>query len=99
MSARVLDGQLDLAGAPALTEAERREWWFAGVLSFLASQRPGRVLSASELREQLPEPPHPNMWGVAFRRAAQDGLITFHGFIESDTPSRRGGIQRLWVRT
>lgn len=98
----MIDGQLDLAGTPALTEAERREHWLADGLVRIESMAYGVEFGADELRERYPdfaaECPHPNMWGTLFRRAAAEGLADCVGYRESSHPSRRGGIQRVWQR-
>lgn len=99
MSTRLIEGQLDLAGAPALTEAERRERWLAEGIDFIRLGARGVTVHADALHRFLNDPPHPNLWGTLFRRAAADGLIEPAGFKESSTPSRRGGVQRVWVRT
>lgn len=57
----------------------------------------GLRFSADDLRKSLREPPSCADWGAAFRAARTKGLITCVGSIESTTPSRKGGLIRLWA--
>lgn len=96
-------GQLDLAGIPALTEAELRETWVADGLVRIEAMGYGVEFGADDLRERFPDfaascPSH-QLWGTLFRRANHEGLVSFVGFKESANPTRRGGVQRTWVRT
>lgn len=73
------------------------EWFESFDSALLARVRLGGRFTADDLRDKVPEPGHPNWWGAGFRRAISDGLIVQVGFVESRTPSRRGGVLRVWL--
>lgn len=75
----------------------RDEWFEAFDNAIAAMVERGRIFSADDLREIMPEPGHPNWWGAGFRRAIGAGLITQAGFDLSRTKSRNGGVVRTWA--
>jgi hypothetical protein len=61
----------------------------------------GEPFAADDLLVEcgLPKPRKRGQLGVAFKVARRAGVIREAGFRRSTTPSRRGGITRLWVGT
>lgn len=62
----------------------------------------GQVFSADDIRGDLfglEEPRHPSHWGALLSAASKAGTIEPAGFAISTSPSRRGGVLRLWRGT
>jgi len=74
----------------------REEWFEAFDKALVDRVNMGGTFTADDLRDKVPEPGHPNWWGTGFRRGITAGLITQAGFQESHTPSRKGGLLRIW---
>lgn len=71
--------------------------WHTDALDTIAAlAETGHILTADDLRKVMRPAPHSNAYGTAFRAAHLLGIITSTGFKESATPSRKGGIVRLW---
>jgi hypothetical protein len=81
-------------GQPAVLEDETWKDDAANMIAAYAAS--GLPFSSDDLRKSLREPPNPNMWGTAFRAACNRGIITSTGTRESTTPSRKGGLIRVW---
>lgn len=79
-------------------EAATDAWWRGcaeTAIAYFAST--GMDFGAEQLLDLgLPAPKHHNMIGAAFRRAAVAGVIVPVGVRPSTTPSRRGGLTRVW---
>ena len=56
----------------------------------------GLDFTADDLRKSFRPPPHGNMTGAAFQTARKLGIIRPVGFTESNTPSRRHSVIRVW---
>lgn len=57
----------------------------------------GQVFSSNEIREDVGDPPRPNMWGSVFKWAEREGLVTWKGELTpSDKASAHGRMTRLW---
>jgi hypothetical protein len=89
--------------AAGVTAAERAlaedAWWAAcarQAIEWLAST--GEPFAADDALVEcgLTEPRTPGQLGAAFRTAAKAGLIVAVGARQSTTPSRRGGLTRVW---
>jgi hypothetical protein len=78
-------------------------WWADGALRAIETlAAAGVIFSVESLRVDpfsLPDPPHPSHWGAIFAKARTEGVIKPVGYIASRTPSRNGGVQRLWRGT
>lgn len=61
--------------------------WAASGLSF----------TAEDVRRAMRPAPFPNDYGNAFQSARRLGYITSVGFKESEQPSRKGGVIRVWT--
>ena len=73
--------------------------WHADALAMIeALAASGLQFSADDLRKSIRPAPQPNDVGAVFRAACTRGLITTCGFQESSTPSRKGGVIRVWQR-
>lgn len=59
----------------------------------------GLVFSADDTRISFRQPPHGNMIGAAYTRAAQAGLIRLAGYKQSTATSRKHSLIRTWVGT
>lgn len=58
----------------------------------------GTTFTADDFRVRLlVQPHHPNALGAALARAARRGVITAVGVETSRTPSRHGGLVRVWA--
>lgn len=90
--------QGDLLALIAAPE-QRDAWWFSlARTAIVACALTGGRFSIDDVHARgVPEPAHPNHWGVAFKVARQTGLIEPAGFTVSTRESRRGGVVRLWV--
>lgn len=87
------------AGVEAAEAARDAWWWSCGMkaLEYLAAS--GYEFTSEDLIADevgLPEPRHPSQYGALFRAAAKSGLIQSVGARPSTTPSRRGGLTRVW---
>lgn len=82
------------------TQATDRAQWFAiamkGVVKLAAS---GKRFTAFDLVTicRVPEPPHPNCWGVLLGIAHADGLIVSVGAVPSSRPRTCKSLVRLWI--
>ena len=86
--------------SPAVLETDPAEWqaMAVGVIAMYAERR--TPFTADEIRHHLDEhPAHPNAWGAAFTTAKARGLIAPTGYTTSNTASRRGGVNRVWIGT
>lgn len=83
---------------PDLTDvAESDAWWASCAYAVLAElARTRREFTAEDFALLAPEVDHPNRIGALFSTAARRGLIRCVGFRPSLTPSRRGGVVRVW---
>lgn len=88
------------AGVTAAERALAEDAWWAGcarqAIEWLAAT--GEPFAADDALVEcgLPEPRTPGQLGAAFRIAAKSGLIEPVGARPSTTPSRRGGLCRVW---
>lgn len=57
----------------------------------------GLTFTADDLRRSFRPPPHGNQTGAAFQAARKAGLIKPVGYTESQTPSRRHSVIRVWT--
>lgn len=57
----------------------------------------GLTFTADDLRKSIRAAPTPNQVGVVFRNARKLGLIRPIGFTESNTPSRKHSVIRVWI--
>ena len=72
--------------------------WHSDALDMLAAwAASGLSFTAEDLRRSMRPAPFPNDWGNVFQCARRAGLITTVGFKESEQPSRKGGVIRVWV--
>lgn len=72
--------------------------WGADALAWIEAYAwSGLTFTADDLRKSIREAPTPNQVGAAFRAARQLGLIRAVGFTESNTPSRKHSVNRVWV--
>lgn len=55
----------------------------------------GQEFTADQVRQQV-DPASPQLLGAAFSRAARDGIIVCVGATTSASPSRHGGLLRVW---
>ena len=54
--------------------------------------------SSDDLRRSMRPAPNPNDYGNVFQAARRLGFITSVGFKESNQPSRKHGVVRVWVK-
>jgi hypothetical protein len=92
-------GRLLREEAVARVNGSMDRWWrscaTAGLLHLAAL---GEPFSADRLWDLgVPEPSHPNYLGALFIAASKQGVIRPVGFTQSHRPSRRAGVQRVWV--
>lgn len=57
--------------------------------------QPG-TFTADDLRRAIPDAPHPNLPGLAFRKASTRGLIESDTAQRSTTRSRKGSLLCVW---
>lgn len=100
----ILRDQTDEAAQPAIPGVDRAirhrdDWWWSGAMRALEHEATsGRPFAADDLAETygLPAPDHPGRWGALFRVAHKRGLVEPVGFRQSRSPSRAGGVLRVW---
>ncbi|MDO4919901.1 hypothetical protein [Kocuria sp.] len=82
-------------------ETDARERWktdAADTVAALAAD--GGAFTVNDLRAAgLPEPPHPNMWGMALQCAARRGVIEYVDHVRSPRRQRAGGAVARWRGT
>lgn len=61
--------------------------------------RSGLEFTAEDIERGIGKPPHPSLMGNAFNAASTSRLIIMAGTKRSATPSRKGGLIRLWEGT
>lgn len=84
---------LGIAQAEENTDA----WWRSCCDAAIAHLATRDVpFSADHVLELIPAPDHPNRIGARFHAAVRAGVITPCGYVLSDRPSRRRGVQRLY---
>jgi hypothetical protein len=72
-------------------------WWRSCCDAAIAHLAAGDVpFSADHVLELIPEPDHPCRIGARFHAAVRAGVIRPVGYVLSDRPSRRRGVQRLY---
>ena len=76
---------------------DRDDWLEDAVATIHALAHSRTTFSADDLAKEMRNPPHPNLPGIAFSVARARGYITTVGFHSSATPSRNGGVQRVWA--
>lgn len=82
----------------AMALEDSHEAWLEDALATIHSLAQDRdTFSADDLAREMRTPPHPNLPGIAFSMARGRGYITTVGFHSSATPSRNGGVQRVWA--
>lgn len=64
-------------------------------IAYLATA--GRRFSADDVAALIPPPDHPSRWGARFHAAVRAGIVVPVGYTLSGRPSRRRGVQRLYV--
>ena len=101
--------ELDIFAAIAEAEAERDAAYLhmdatdtrdenAIILDAIRLQSNGdRPFSANDIRSTLPESVNRNRIGRQFARAAQLGVITFHGYVKSTDKGTHGKRIALWT--
>lgn len=73
-------------------------WWTSCcdvAINYLAGL--GKPFSADAVTALIPPADHPNRIGGRFHAAVRAGTIRPVGYVLSSRPSRRGGVQRLYV--
>lgn len=76
---------------------EDTAWHRDAVDTIAALAETGVILTADDLRKVMRPAPSDKAPGTAFRAARLLGIITTVGTRESTTPSRKGGLIRLWA--
>lgn len=76
---------------------DRDDWLEDAVAAIHALAHAHGTFSADDLAREMRTPPHPNLPGIAFSMARARGYITTVGYHSSATPSRNGGVQRVWA--
>ena len=76
---------------------DRDDWLEDAVAAIHALAHAHDTFSADDLAKEMRTPPHPNLPGIAFSMARARGYITTVGYHSSATPSRNGGVQRVWA--
>lgn len=59
----------------------------------------GEPFTAEDIEAALGKPPHGSLMGNAFLHASESRLITMTGTKRSTTPTRKGGLIRVWAGT
>ena len=73
--------------------------WHTDALNVIgAFAASGLTFTAEDLTRSIRPAPNPNDVGNVFQSARRAGLITCVGFRESSTPSRKGGVIRIWQK-
>lgn len=72
-------------------------WWEDGALRAVETlAATGRVFTAADVAELIPEPDHPCRWGSLFAKAQTLKLIESAGITRSRRRSRNGGYCQQW---
>lgn len=84
-------------GLPVPMVLETKDEWFEAFdLAIVDLVNRGGTFTNDDIRQTLPEPGHPNWWGIGYSKAQQQGLIKHAGFKRSSTRSRRHGVTSVW---
>lgn len=84
--------------AAALEDPNAPDWTSQALAAIEAAALAGEPFDAFSLTQKgLPLPPHHNMWGSLFRKAARAKIIRKVGSHESERPSRARGLCRVWL--
>lgn len=83
---------------PLALEQDREAWLEKTVDMIRRLAAVNTTITADDLHGLVPEPDHPNWWGLAFRLAAAQKIITNQppAFRTSTRAARAGGIIRIW---
>ncbi|WP_129711020.1 hypothetical protein [Haloactinopolyspora alba] len=90
----IADGSYD--GVNQADENTEPTWAELADREIAAMARSGSEFTSSDLREVIGEPEHPNHWGPRFTAARRAGVIELVAVRPSSTPSRHGGLVRVW---
>ena len=85
--------------ARSLALEQDREAWLENTVDMIYRLAAvNTTITADDLHGLVSEPDHPNWWGLAFRRAAAQKIITNQppAFRTSTRAARAGGIIRIW---
>ena len=84
---------------PLTTAAERAEWLRLLVAAVARrAKRPGHFTTFEVATEaQLPEPPHPSLWGIGTGIAHREGLIVSVAAGPSLRPRTNRSLVRVWL--
>lgn len=59
----------------------------------------GGEFTAEDIEAALGKPPHPSFMGNVFLHPSESRLIVMTGTKRSTTPTRKGGLIRVWAGT
>lgn len=72
--------------------------WRSDALAYVESRaRAGHIVTADDVRRDLPEPHHPNAVGGIFLSLSRRGVIVKAGDHPATTKSRRHGHSYAWT--
>jgi adenosine/AMP kinase len=77
---------------------EDLDWAEDAVATIVGLAASGLPFTAEDLRREMREAPHCNMYGIAFTTAKGLGYIRPIGYRTSTTPTRKRGVLRVWER-
>ena len=82
---------------PAALEMDPAEWRDEALAWIQDLAHRGGVFSVEDIRRHVPEPHHPNQWGIAFGIARRKGWIVYWDSQPSSTRARKHGRTARWV--
>lgn len=96
MSGQLSLGVLLAEGGTRASQRNHPDWTEKARAAIEALAAEGGEFSADDIYPLAGPPPHPKAVGAAFRVAANDGLIEFVRFGQSERAPRHAGAQRFW---
>lgn len=73
-----------------------REQAYDALVEFAKSYTLFAIEDVRRNNPQLPKPPDARAWGAIARRGVREGVIEYHGFERSNSPTVHGQMIRIW---